>query len=56
MPGHLRDAGDYYENIARLSYYSCYKMVNRQWVLYQELADQFVVLERQAKEKLILLR
>lgn len=42
----------YYQDIARLSYYSCYKIINRQLPLYIELADNFIILENQAKEKL----
>ena len=33
---------DYYNTIARLSYYSCYKLINRQWRLYEQLADEFI--------------
>lgn len=52
-PNHLRFASkDYYDTVARLSYYSCYKLINRQWKLFEELSDNFLVLEQQVKKKL----
>lgn len=30
---------EYYQTIAQLSYYRCYKMINKQWALFEELAD-----------------
>ena len=52
-PNHLRHASkDYYDTIARLSYYSCYKLINGQWRLFEELADDFLVLEEQVKIRL----
>lgn len=52
-PNHLRGASkDYYDTVARLSYYSCYKLINREWKLFEELADNFLVIEGQVKEKL----
>jgi len=32
---------EYYETLARLSYYSCYKLINKQWKLFEELADNY---------------
>lgn len=56
-PEHLRYASkDYYDTIARLSYYSCYKLINRQWKLFEELADNFMYLEYQVKNKLSTIR
>lgn len=41
-PNSLRDAStDYYNAIAQDSYYRCYRILNRQWVLFEELADTF---------------
>lgn len=52
-PNHLQGASkEYYDTVARLSYYSCYKLIHRQWKLFEELADNFPVLERQVLEKL----
>ena len=54
VPNHLQKASkDYYDTVARLSYYSCYKLINRQWKLFEELADNFLFIERQVKEKLV---
>jgi hypothetical protein len=52
-PTHLKGASkDYYDTIARLSYYSCYKLINRQWKLFEELADNFIILEERVKKLL----
>lgn len=52
-PGHLKFASkNYYDTIARLSYYSCYKLINRQWKLFEELADDFLILEERVKNRL----
>ena len=52
-PNHLQWASkDYYDTVARLSYYSCYRLINRQWKLFEELSDNFIVLEHQIKNKL----
>jgi hypothetical protein len=52
-PQHLQNASkDYYDTIARLSYYSCYRLINRQWRLFEELADDFSSLEDQVKKRL----
>lgn len=49
VPRHFNNSNDYYENMARLSYYSCYRLINRQWLLYEDLADNFPILERKAR-------
>lgn len=42
FPKTLNDASnDYYYTIAQLSYYKCHKMLRKQWLLYEELADKF---------------
>ncbi len=52
-PTHFKNASpDYYHNIARTSYYSCYKLINKQWKLFEELSDNFLLLETQVKNKL----
>lgn len=52
-PKHLQYASkDYYDTIARLSYYSCYKIIDKKWKLFEELSDNFVILEDQVKTKL----
>lgn len=32
---------DYYNALAQDSYYRCYRLLNRQWLLFEELADKF---------------
>lgn len=57
VPNHLQHASkEYYDTVARLSYYSCYKLINRQWKLFEEMADNFTTLESQVKEKLGVLK
>lgn len=52
-PNHLNNASkEYYNTIARLSYYSCYKLIDKKWRLFEELADNFSILENQVKHKL----
>lgn len=52
-PDHLRFASkDYYDTVGRLSYYSCYKLIDRQWKLFEELSDNFIILEEQVKKRL----
>lgn len=52
-PKHLSGASkDYYDTIARVSYYTCYKLINRQWKLFEELSDNFPILEAQVRNKL----
>lgn len=53
MPQHLKSATkSYYDTVARISYYTCYRLINRQWRLFEELSDNFVTLEHQVKDKL----
>ena len=52
-PKHLcHSSKDYYQTIGRLSYYSCYTLVNKQWKLYEELADNFIILEMKSRKLL----
>lgn len=42
FPNSLRGADPaYYDSIARTSYYRCFMLLNKEWLLYEELADQF---------------
>ena len=44
FPDSLQGASPaYYNAIAQSSYYKCYLLLNRQWLLFEELADQFPV-------------
>lgn len=45
FPEHLNNASlDYYYAVGQLSYYSCYRLINRQWKLYERMADEFIYL------------
>lgn len=39
---------EYYDSVAQMSYYSCYKIV-RNWKLYEQLADRFIDLTNRAR-------
>mgnify|MGYP006294757289 CR=1 FL=1 len=32
---------DFYDNLAKTSYHKCYILLNKEWELYEELADRF---------------
>ena len=52
-PAHLSHASkEYYDTIGRMSYYSCYRLINRQWKLFEELSDNFTALEKQVRKRL----
>ena len=38
--------------LARLSYYACYRMLRKEWKLYEELADQFPAYTEQIRHTL----
>jgi hypothetical protein len=52
VPGHFQSSKEYYDTIARLSYYSCYKLINGQWRLFEEMADDFMSLEARVRKLL----
>jgi hypothetical protein len=51
FPEHLSGnaSADYYISIGQISYYSCYRLLNKQWLLYEEMSDQFSSLEKKTK-------
>jgi hypothetical protein len=50
FPEYLRNASnDYYLTIGRLSYYSCYRLINRQWLLFDELAENLDGISNEAR-------
>jgi hypothetical protein len=53
-PEHLNNASsDYYYSIGSSSYYSCYKILNKKWKLYEQLADLFPYLSLEIRKILI---
>lgn len=50
FPEHLNNASkDYYYSIGQLSYYSCYRLINKQWKLYERMADDFIYLSNSTR-------
>jgi hypothetical protein len=43
---------DYYQTIGRLSYYTCYRLINKQWKSFEELSDRFPELENETRNLL----
>jgi hypothetical protein len=42
FPGSLNGASqEYYNAIAQSAYYRCYTIMNKEWLIFEELADQF---------------
>jgi len=55
-PNHLKDASkEYYDAVAKSSYYSCYTIIDKQWRLFEELSDNFTILEAEVKKRLKIL-
>lgn len=53
FPEFLTNASEeYYSTLARLSYYSCFNLINKQWRSFEELADNFIMLENEVKNRL----
>jgi len=53
FPQSLKNASEnYYDTIAQLSYYGCYRIV-KTWKIYEELADEFPILTRQVRDILL---
>jgi|SRR5579859_478750 len=53
IPQYFNDVSpDYYHNIARVAYYTCYRLINKKWLLFEEMSDNYINLEKQAREKL----
>jgi hypothetical protein len=42
FPDCLNNASsEYYQSIARLSYYSCFRLINKKWLIFENLADDY---------------
>ena len=53
FPNSLNNASPmYYTSIARSAYYKCYLIMNRQWFVFEELADRFHTLTDNVNESL----
>ncbi len=52
-PEYLCNASpEYYDALAQNSYYSCYKLINKQWKLFEELADLFPQIIKEIRNSL----
>jgi len=50
-PEFLNDASkDYYYTIGQLSYYSCYKLTNKKWLVFERLSDEFIELTNETRK------
>lgn len=45
-------SSEYYDVIAQCAYYRCYRMLNKQWPLFEELADMFPILVKNLQKLL----
>ena len=46
----MKEWDEYYQSVARLSYYSCYQLLQKQWVVFEELADAFPYLTKNTRK------
>lgn len=47
-PAHLKHASeDYYRYVCRDSYYYCFKLINKEWLLFEELSDNLFEIEKE---------
>jgi len=53
FPATLNGASpEYYDALAQSSYYQCYKLMQRRWILFEELADIFPVIIESLQDSL----
>jgi len=51
---HLQFASkDYYQTVAKMSYLHCFRLLNKQWKLFEELSDNFEYLEQKSRKLII---
>lgn len=53
LPDSIKHEREVVETIGRLAYYSCYRMMQGRWDVYEELADQLPVLAHHVRNKLV---
>lgn len=51
-PKYEINLSDYYSNIAKFSYYSCFKILNKKWLVYENLADDFNYLTKETRKSI----
>lgn len=51
FPESLNSASaDYYQTVAKMSYFTCYKLIQRKWKCFDELADQYSYIVDKTKQ------
>lgn len=53
LPESIEQEREAVTTIGRLSYYSCYRLINYKWDLYEELADELPSLALHVRRKLV---
>ena len=53
MPDHLNGTRDFAENVGRLSYYECFRLMGNTWRVYEELADDLPKLVARVRQRLV---
>ena len=53
MPAHVKETHDVVQNLGRLSYYRCYRMMGGRWKVYEELADELPALVQHVRRRLV---
>jgi|SRR5581483_1600022 len=53
MPDHFNGFRDFVENVARMSYYQCFRLMGPQWHVYEELADDLPKLVARVRQRLV---
>ena len=44
-----------YETVAKCSYYSCYRLLRKQWPIFEQLADEFNQITEQTRQKMVVI-
>ena len=52
VPDHIKTYREVAENLARLSYYECFRLMGQQWRVYEELADELPKFTASARQRL----
>lgn len=53
MPNAMRTEQEAIQTIGQLAYLSCYRLINRKWDVYEELADQLPLVARRVRHMLV---
>lgn len=52
-PAYIRENREVVESIGRLSYYTCHRIMRRQWHVYEELADELPRIARGVQHQIL---